>query len=254
MKALVTGASSGIGKALVEFLASQGFELILVSRHQETLEQIAQTLPSKTQVVPADLATEKGRDLIRETLLTEKPELVVNNAGFGVYGDVLDTDFHLLQNLLHVNVTAVYELTIEAAKMMKDNQIQGTIINVASVAGWIIFPCFAAYAAAKRFVIHFSQSLDAEVKAHGIRVLVSCPGPVDTQFRRVASQGVIKSDRPVSMPVDYAVKRIWSQYQGKKAVDTFDWKYRVLGFLAEHLIPKRLQATLARKSVKSLYE
>jgi short-subunit dehydrogenase len=114
-------------------------------------------------------------------------------------------------------------------------------MNISSAAGFLPTPSFAVYSASKAYVTHFSQSFDAEVKKHGIRVLVSCPGQIKTSFRERASLGLNKNQESFqSMSVEKAAKLILKQILHKKPVEIIDFRYRVLVFIARFLLPKDL--------------
>ena len=187
MKALITGASSGIGREMACVLAEQGWELILVARRTALLEELAQSLPTSCRIITADLGDpEACRDLYRQTR-GEQIDMLVNNAGFGLYGDLLSTDLDRELAMIDLNVKAVHILTkLFAADFVRRNS--GYILNVASIAGFAPGPLMAAYYATKAYVVRFSLALREELRSRGSRVVVSvlCPGPVDTEFNGVA--------------------------------------------------------------------
>lgn len=249
--ALVTGASSGIGRALCDILASQGISLIIHGRDHLKLEQAAELLRLKVpvQIVCADLNNKTERGCLIEIIRKRKPDLIVNNAGLGHYGKAIDTGTEQQLQILEVNGMSVLELTLESAKALKEAKQHGVIMNVSSVAGFFVFPYSAIYAASKSFVNEFSQALDYELRAEGIRVLTACPGMVDTNFR-VRAGGIKLTDKGSVMTATYAAEQIWKQICALKPLHIFDWKYRLAAFVRP-LIPQSLYVKFLMKSIKN---
>lgn len=249
--AVVTGASSGIGRALCDLLASEGINLIINGRDLTHLEEVAKALRSKVtvQIVQADLAKSAERKVLIEWIRQSAPDLVINNAGFGLYDDALLYSTEQQLEILEVNGVALLELTLEAAKAMKAAKKKGTIMNVSSVAGFFIFPYLSVYAASKSFVNVLSQSLNDEWREDGIQVLVACPGQVDTNFR-VRAGGTPARESSDRMTASFAAQQIWKQIVDSKPLNIFDWKYR-LAVLARQFIPQSLYMKILKKNIKS---
>lgn len=237
--ALVTGASSGIGEALCYLLAEKGINLIMTARSESNLNRIAQDLRSKVNVTvfPADLSLPHDRSLLIKKIQELSPDLVINNAGFGLYGDAISHTPAEEGEIVNLNVNALLEITLETARHMVSQQQKGVILNVSSVAAFIPMPGSAVYAASKSFVNSFSEGLDVELKDKGVRVLASCPGQVATKFRQRASQGQSDSQpqEPLVMSSSFAAQQIWMQIETLKTVHIFDWKYRLLLLLLKFL-------------------
>lgn len=182
--ALITGASSGIGKATALAFAQAGIHLALVSRNQSQLQQVADqaaTYGVKAQVYPTDLA-----DLtqVRQTLAAIDHELsaidiLVNNAGMGYTGALADMSLSDWQQVLDLNLTSVFQCIQGILPGMRQRQ-RGTIINVASIAGHQVFPEWGAYCVSKFGLVALSKTLAAEERSHGIRVVTISPGSVNT--------------------------------------------------------------------------
>jgi short-subunit dehydrogenase len=241
--AWITGASSGIGAALARRLAYEEIPLFLCGRNGERLKAVADELghlvPVQTQV--ADLESKAGLEVLRDALRRTQPDLVVNNAGFGCYGDAVDQAVDRLHAMLDVNVHALTDLSLEAARVLKEGGRQGVILNVSSVAAFLPFPSSNVYAASKAYVSAFTEALDMELSASGIRALTACPGVVTTRFSpRAAGQGE-KVDRAhkFSMTAEFAAAEIWRQIQQGKAVHVFDWRYRTMILFVRYVLPKR---------------
>jgi uncharacterized protein len=259
--ALITGASSGIGTALCKLLAKQGIPLLLSGRDLSKLEQLAQQLNSQVPVSvhAADLAIPQERRSLIAKVQECAPDLVINNAGFGFYGEALgyETSKHL--ELLEVDGSSVIELTLEAARTLLSKGQKGVILNVSSAASMVIFPLFASYAASKALVTHFSKSFDCEMSPFGIRILTACPGVVATAFRqRALQESGLKAERQApttrqrpSMSADYAAEMIWKQILRRQRVSIFDWKTRLALFFAR-LLPEELVARFLTREMKKI--
>lgn len=237
--ALVTGANSGIGEALCYLLAAQGINLIISGQDLKRLAQVQENLQNRIIVtsIAADISTSPGRQLLIELIRTMKPDLVINNAGFGLYGEALNHPIENQMKILNVNSGALLEITLEAAEIMK-KQKKGVILNVASVAAFYPFPNMAVYAAAKAFVVQFSQALDIELEPYGVRILTSCPGMVNTAFSSKASDKAYLSPSYFSMSPQFAAKEIWLQICKGKTLHIFGWQYR-LAYIFSRIIPNK---------------
>jgi len=189
--ALVTGASSGIGKAFAERLATDGYDLIVVGRRKDRLEELAASMPDVTvQAVAADLSTDDGVDAVAELCASQPLTMLVNNAGVAHYMPIADLSAAQARELVHVKVVAPTMLTRAAVPGMLDRGT-GTIVNV---AGMIAFsgpapssqmPRRAVYAGTLAHTVAMSQTLSAELDGTGVRVQVVCPGVVATEFHTV---------------------------------------------------------------------
>ncbi|MBR5559631.1 MAG: SDR family oxidoreductase [Oscillospiraceae bacterium] len=187
MKALITGASSGIGKDMAYVLAEQGWELILVARRTHLLEQLAQSLPVECRIIAADLSDPSVcRDLYEKTK-DDGVDLLINNAGFGLHGEFVSTDLQREEEMIDLNIKAVHILTKLFAKDFSKRN-SGYILNVASAAAFTPGPLMDTYYATKVYVLRLGLALREELRRRGSKVVVStlCPGPVDTDFNNVA--------------------------------------------------------------------
>lgn len=190
-RALVTGASSGIGLALAQVLGARGYELVLTARREDRLQALARELAERhgaqSHIVVADLSQADGVARLVESLTQHSwtVDVLVNNAGYGVPGSYAGTTWRQQQDFLQVMVIAPSELTHRLLPGMIERK-WGRIINVASLAG--LLPGVAGhtlYAASKAFVISFSESLALETAKYGIHVTASCPGFTLTEFHDV---------------------------------------------------------------------
>lgn len=249
--ALITGASSGIGRALAGKLNQEGYQLVLCGRDLSALQSLKDELGVHCQIIAADLLRSEDRSLVSDIIKNQKPNLIINSAGVGVYGPALSLSIQKQMDVITLNVYALQELTLVAAKMMKEHNIRGTIVNISSAAGYVTMPNFTVYSSSKAFVTHFSECLDFELKRYGIRVLASCPGVVETNFRERAG-GKREKTNSMSMHVSVAVNEIWKQIRNGQRVRVFDWKYRVMIFLCRYILPTALTARYTQKQIREI--
>lgn len=185
--ALITGASGGLGEAFAEQLAARGANLVLAARSENKLQALARRLEErhkiKATVLIADLASATEVDQLVSDLKTRRidVDLLINNAGFGVFQRFLETPLDLQMEEIDVNVRAVVSLTHALAPAMVARK-KGGVINISSSAGLQPLAGANVYAASKSFVLLFSEALAQELVATGVRVLAVCPGPVATGF------------------------------------------------------------------------
>lgn len=205
MKCLVTGASSGIGRDMSRYLSSLGHELILVSSNKERLENVCKDLPN-AKVFVADLSNQRDTNKLCDFILEEKPDFVINNAGFGAFGFFDEVSLDREIEMINVNVISVHKITKTCLKYMEGNTY---ILNVASSAGLMPGgPLLNTYYATKSYVRSYSLSIYKELKKlkRGVNVSVLCPGPVNTNFEKRAGG-------------KFSIKGLSSEYVAKYAVD-----------------------------------
>lgn len=187
MKALVTGASSGIGREIARVLAGQGVELVLTARRVDRLEALAKELSVPVRILPADLSSKEGCLTLYRSVQEEDVDILVNNAGFGLFGPFAESDLDRELEMIRTNIEAVQILSkLFLRDFRKKNR--GYLLNVASSAGFFPGPLMATYYATKNYVLRLSEALSEELRREGSRVSVSvfCPGPVETEFNDVA--------------------------------------------------------------------
>ena len=196
MKALVTGASSGIGLEISKYLDSIGYEIILVARDKEKLESVAKTLTHKPKIIVMDLQQVEDIKSLYVLVKNDDIDILVNNAGFGLFGNFTETDLSKELNMIDINIKAVHILTKLFLKDMKRKN-KGYILNVASSAAFQSGPLMATYYSTKSYVYRLTEAINYENKKDKVNVQVSClcPGPVDTNFNKVA--GVRFSVKPL---------------------------------------------------------
>ncbi len=248
--ALITGASSGLGKALSQALAAKNIPLILVARNKEALQTLAQELPVSTHLHVADLTLPSERQKLFSTIATRCPDLIINNAGFGLYGEALSHSTQEQSAIIELNVQALLEITLEAARTLKAKQRSGTIMNISSAGAFFPYPTFAVYTASKRFVYQCSLALDVELTPHRIRVLTCCPGQILTGFRKRASGGTSKQPGFFTLSSERAAELILQQIERGQRSAIIDWKYHLAVRLGQLIPSSWLMKGLKRSLLK----
>lgn len=188
MKALITGASSGIGESMAYYLSEKGYDLILVATDQEKLYSVANKIKTDAQIIVCDLRYEEEVFKLYEKTKDEEIDILINNAGFGLFGDFDKTDLDRELEMIDVNIKAVHILT----KLFLQDFIKkdsGHILNVASSAGFMAGPRLNTYYATKNYVLKLTMAIYEELRRNKSNVHISalCPGPVDTNFNKVAN-------------------------------------------------------------------
>ena len=187
---LITGASAGIGAELARVFAANGHRVVLVARRADRLAALAGEITSAGGAAPiviaCDLEQPDAGDKIAAVLATEAVEVeyLVNNAGFGIFGEATRRDRAEQLGIIAVNVRALTDFSLRFADDLIRNR--GGILNVGSIAGFLPGPGMAVYYASKAYVLSFSEALRAELAARGVRVTVLCPGPVPSEFQQRA--------------------------------------------------------------------
>jgi uncharacterized protein len=194
--ALITGASSGIGLELARVFARNNYDLVLVARNQRRLDQIAQELkPARVQVLAKDLSLPEAPHEVFAA--APKTDVLVNNAGYTVFGKFVETSLADELNMMHVNMTALVVLS----KLYLGGMVaagSGKIMNVASTAAFQPGPLMAIYYATKAFVLSFSEAIANELKDTGVTVTALCPGPTATGFQergKMEDSGLVKGKK-----------------------------------------------------------
>lgn len=273
--AVITGASSGIGKEFARQIAADAGspklrrykvdEIFLIARRKERLEEIAaeiseecrvksaeggaeRALPPVPVVIAADVSGQAGAEILKKTLEeaggAENIEvaILVNNAGFGLYGPFQDSDEQKDMDMVDVNCTAVVGITAVCLPYMRRG---GVIINTASLAAFMPLGNFALYAATKAFVLSFSVGIAAELEGRGIKVCALCPGPVSTEFSFVASGGARKEVKH-GVSAEKVVRHCLNKAAKGKSAAIMKWKWKLAAFFSK-LLPRMLCARFTYK-------
>lgn len=209
MKALITGASSGIGRDIARVLSSKGYSLILVARDKEKLQNLQSELKTDVKIIVADLSNEAKLKEVYVLCKNENIDVLVNNAGFGLFGNFEEVELSSELEMINVNIKAVHVLTKLFLRDMKKRN-SGYILNVASSAAFGPGPLMSTYYSTKAYVLRLTTSIYEELRRDKSKVVVSClcPGPVDTNFSKRA--GVRFSIKPLSseMVANYAIDKM----------------------------------------------
>lgn len=248
--ACITGASSGIGQEFAKQLSRMGYDLILVARNADALNKIASSLPTKCQVIICDLSIEDECIALTDHLKNSSIRILINNAGFGDFGQFSKSDPLVLKkelDMINVNIKALHIITKRLLPgFLKQND--GYILNVASSAGLMPGgPYMATYYATKAYVTSLTSAIYQELKASGSHVHISmlCPGPVDTNFNKTAGVVFPLSGISASYCVSYAIRQMFKEKL--TIVPTFAMK---LVSIATRLLPRTYMVALTARQQK----
>ena len=187
MLALVTGASSGIGRDRARELSRRGYDLIITARRRDRLEELAEKLPTRVRVIEMDLSRADNCRRLHELTAEEPVDVLINNAGFGVFGAFEESDLERELEMLDINIRATHMLT---KLYLRDflRRGEGMILNVSSSAAFLPGPLLSSYYASKAYVLRLTEAIHEELRRKGSAVYIGalCPGPVKTEFDRVA--------------------------------------------------------------------
>ena len=238
MKALITGASSGLGKDFAFKLSNMGYDLILVSRNKKELNEVASNLKTNVQIETYDLSNEEN--CIKLFNKHKKIDLLINNAGFGLFGEFSKTNLDKELNMIDLNVKAVHILTkLYLKEMIKKDS--GKILNVASIAGFMPGPLMATYYSTKAYVVRLSEAIREELKKEksNVQISILCPGPVNTNFNNVANVKFHMREANSYNVANFAIKKLLN---GKfYIVPGLDVK---LGIFFSHFVPSSFVAKI----------
>lgn len=207
MKALITGASSGMGREMAKYLSTYNYDLFLVAKDKKKLDQIFKDYKGKITTYGFDLTKEEECIKLYKTVQKENIDILINNAGFGDAGNFTETNLDKEMSMINLNIKAYHILTkLFLRDFTKRNY--GRILNVASMAGFMPGPYMATYYATKNYVVSLSLAIYEELKRDNSKVKISifCPGPVATNFNNVAG-------------VKFNIPQISSEYASKLAID-----------------------------------
>ena len=253
---LITGASSGIGEVFARRLAARGRNVLLVARSEDKLvtlcNELGRSNSIRAQHVALDLSLPESPARLFEE--TEKRglsiDLLVNNAGFGSFGDFSKADLARELNMIDLNVKSLIELTYRFLQPMRERR-QGAIINVASTAAFQAVPFMATYAATKAFVLSFSEALWEENRPHGIKVMALCPGVTETNFFE-AARGTKPPARASQTPEEVVETALRGLARGKSHIVS-GWINRAMTE-SERLVPRSLVTRMAGRMMRGQYE
>ncbi|MEK3885289.1 SDR family oxidoreductase [Paenibacillus sp. PL2-23] len=247
---LITGASGGIGYVLAYRFAEAGYRLVLVARSSDKLQQLARELKdtyrASCMTVTKDLGVESEIAALHKELLEQEIEVdvLVNNAGFGLYGEFVETDLEQELNMIDLNVCSLTMLTkLFVPAMVRKGT--GGVLNVASVAAFQPGPLMAVYYATKAYVLSFSEALENELKGTGVTVTALCPGPTQTGFSDRANLGTSKLFKSGAMDVRKVADIGYNGFLQGKSVVIPGAQYRLLTLLIRFM-PRKLVTSIVR--------
>lgn len=253
---LITGASSGIGAAFARKLAARGRNVLLVARSEDKLIALCNELGRLTSIRAQYLAIDlqqpdAAAQLFEETQKRElEIDMLINNAGFGSMGDFVRLDLNRELEIIQLNIRALVDLTHRFLQPMRDRK-RGTIINVASTAGFQAVPYMATYAASKAFVLSFSEALWDENRMHGVHVMALCPGVTETNFFEASGidQPPMRTIQTAEEVVDTALRALDRQ----KSTVISGWT-NLFTVAAERFFPRAFVTKVAGKALRSRFE
>lgn len=214
MIALITGASSGIGRAMSLNFASRGFNLVLVARRKEKMLELKKEIRKfsdvKVKIICKDLSDEKQCRELYEEVKAVNIDILINNAGFGLYGKFTETDLDRELEMINTNIRAVHILTKLFLKDFEKRNY-GFILNVASAAGFMAGPMLATYYATKNYVLQLTKAIYEELRQCGTNVYIGalCPGPVNTDFNKIAGAEFSVSGSTDEEIAEYAISNMF---------------------------------------------
>ena len=212
MKALITGASSGIGKDMAYYLADLGIDLILVARRKDRLEKIKEDLKVNVKIINLDLINTKNVYALYDKVKNENIDILINNAGFGLFGHFIDTDLERELEMIDLNIKTYHILTKLFLKdfVKKDS---GYILNVCSSAGFLAGPRLSTYYATKNYITKLTLAIYEELRKmkSNVTICALCPGPVNTEFNKVAKGKFTIKGADSSKVTRYAINKMFKR-------------------------------------------
>ena len=247
MKALITGASSGLGADFARILSEKGYDLILVARRKKKMEALAKELNTKVEIIELDISSTYNCMKLYDKVKKEKIDILINNAGFGLFGKFDETKLDTELDMIDLNIKTVHTLTKLFLKDFKKRD-SGYILNVASAAAFLPGPLMSTYYATKAYLLHLTLAIKEELEKDASNVYIGalCPGPVKTEFNKVAK-------------VKFTVKSLSSEYVTKYAIDNM-FKHKAiiipgsttkLGIYLAKFLPMSIKLKVSYKLQKS---
>lgn len=232
MKALITGASSGIGKDIAIELSKLNYDLILVAKDIEKLKKVKEKIKTKVDIISLDLSIKNNCIKLYNDLKNEKIDILVNNAGFGKFGEFNNIDLNNELDMINVNIIAPHILTKLFLKDMIERDT-GYILNVASSAAFLPGPLMATYYATKSYLYKLTLAIyqELKVKKSKVKVSVLCPGPVKTNFNNIANVSFSIKGLDSNYVAKYTVKKMFKN----KLIIIPGWNIRFMVFLSKYI-------------------
>lgn len=210
MKAIITGGSSGIGRDMAYYLSNMGYDLILVGRNKDKLNEVKNNIKTKVKIYDMDLSKEDNVYKLYNEIKNEDIDILINNAGFGLFGNFIDTSLDRELEMINLNIISLHILTkLFLIDFVKKNK--GYILNVASSAGFMAGPKLSTYYSTKNYVLKQSLAIYEELRHMNTNVKISvlCPGPVDTNFNKVAGGSFNTKSATSEYVARYAIDKMF---------------------------------------------
>lgn len=241
MKALITGATSGIGRDFAVLLSQKGYDLIIASRDTKKMKQIQKKLPTDVQIITVDLSCEKDCYKLYDVVKEQEIDIVINNAGFGAFGQFWDIPLQKELNMIDLNIKAVHILTKLFVQYFRQKD-KGYIMNVSSSAAFLAGPLMATYYATKSYVFRFTEAVYKELQKQNssIKISVLCPGPVDTAFNERANVSFSLKGMKSKTVAKYALKKM---FEGKMLI--IPGITMKIAHIGERFLPEKLLLSCA---------
>jgi len=240
MKALITGASEGLGLAMAHELAQRGYDIIAVARNKQKLLELKESLDVKVETFAMDLSDVANCYKLYDSIKGHDVDIVVNNAGFGVYGEFNTSDLDAEMNMVDLNIKALHILTkLFLRDFVKADK--GYILNVASLAAFMPGPMHAGYYASKAYVVRLTQAIYEELRQSGSNVYIGafCPGPVRTGFNKRAGAGFAARGVECGPAAKFAIEKMFK----RKLIIMPDASLRIMR-VAQRFLPEKLMLKL----------
>jgi uncharacterized protein len=247
---LITGASSGIGYEMAKTFANNGYNLVLVARRVEPMQELVSKYPNvEIKIISKDLSLDNACEELFQELKNVKVDILVNNAGFGDSGEFHTLDKAKQLNMIDLNVRALTELTHSFGSLMVSRN-QGRILNVASVVAFMPGPKMATYFATKAYVLSFSQALSQEWGKYGVQVMALCPGVTKSGFQDVANQSHMQMVQTKGIPTSAEVAQYgYMQLMMGKTLVVHGMINKLYAFLPK-VLPRKLYLVIMENALK----
>lgn len=247
MKALITGASSGLGAEFARILSDKGYDLILVARRKKKMETLAKQLKTNVKIIELDISSTYNCMKLYDEVKKENVDILINNAGFGLFGNFNDTKLDTELDMIDLNIKTVHTLTKLFLKDFKKRD-SGYILNIASAAAFLPGPLMSTYYATKAYVLHLTLAINEELKKDNSNVYVGglCPGPVDTEFNKVAKVKFNLSSLTSEYVCEYAIKKMFKN----RSIIIPGIKTKI-GIYSLKILPMKLKLKISYKIQKS---
>ena len=246
---VIKSAGRGMGREFSKLFGEKGYRLVITARREKNLAELKKMYPeNNVEVIPCDLGSEAGAEYLYNEVKKRsiKVDILINNAGFGLFGEFYETDIEKEKKMIDLNVKALVELSKYFLQEMLERN-SGRILNVASIAAFQPGPYMSVYYASKAFVLSFSEALRNEVRNTGVCISVLCPGPVETEFEK--SSELTKSKLFSKLKPVTAEKVAYAGYRGlmKNRAVIIPGFFNRAAITAGTFVPTGIKVNIARK-------